>query len=149
MTPEADTTDAAFAEFDAQLTTFGLRPALAYLLSLTDYRCIAIFRFEGGNANAAVFCDREKPDQLTTQEVPDTATYCSYVRDARGILSVADALADPRTASHPAREAVRSYCGVPVMDAEGVILGTLCHYDFQPRDPEQIDLHLMLRVASG
>ena len=45
----------------------------------------------------------------------------------------------------------RSYrhCGIPILDAEGVILGTLCHYDVVPRDLEQIDLLLMLSVASA
>jgi len=141
-------TEAQFAQFDALLTTFGLRPALAFLLSLTDYRYIAIFRFQDGRATAAVFCDSQAPEQLTTDEVPDTATYCCYVRDARGVFSVADALTDPRTATHPAREAVRAYCGVPVMTPAGEILGTLCHYDTQPRDATQIDLELMLQVAS-
>jgi len=141
-------TAATFAQFDALLTTFGLRPALAYLLSLTDYRYIAIFRFQDGRAAAAVFYDSEAPDQLTTDEVPDTATYCCFVRDSRGVFSVADALTDPRTASHPAHEAVRAYCGVPVMTPEGEILGTLCHYDTQPRDATRIDLDLMLQVAS-
>ena len=35
---------------------------------------------------------------------------------------------------HPARETILSYCGVPVMNELGVILGTLCHYDVVPRD---------------
>lgn len=34
------------------------------------------------------------------------------------------------------------------MDSEGTILGTLCHYDLVPRDPEHINLELMLMVAS-
>ena len=34
------------------------------------------------------------------------------------------------------------------MDSEGVLFGTLCHYDTEPRDPEQMDLPLLLRAAS-
>jgi GAF domain-containing protein len=44
---------------------------------------------------------------------------------------------------------VRAYCGVPVMDAEGALLGTLCLYDVVPRDPAQIDLPLMIEAASA
>jgi len=43
---------------------------------------------------------------------------------------------------------VRAYGGVPLLDAEGTLLGTLCHYDLLPRDPAQVDLELMLAVAS-
>ena len=42
-----------------------------------------------------------------------------------------------------------TYCGVPILDCEGEILGTLCHFDDEPRDPDQIDLPLMLSVASA
>lgn len=144
----ASTTALLYADFAERLEREGLRPALASLLALTDYRFIAIFRFEAGMANAAVFYDREQPEQLTAQEVPDTATYCCFVRDADGVFTTADALADDRLTVHPAREVVRAYCGVPVLDSEGVLLGTLCHYDLMPRDPTQIDLELMLQVAS-
>lgn len=139
----------AFARYEAVLASAGLRASLAYLLEQTDYRFIGIFRFEDGKANAAVHYDREHPEVLFAQEVPDTATYCCYVRDARGAFTTADAMLDARLADHPARAAVAAYCGVPVMDAEGVLLGTLCHYDIVPRDPAQVDLDLMLQVASA
>jgi hypothetical protein len=113
---------AALAKFNDLLLASGTRDALAYLVTLTDYRFIAIFRFQDGMANAAVYYDRENPGVLNTQEVPETSTYCCYVRDSNG---------------------------VPVLDGEGAILGTLCHYDVVPRDPEQIDLSLMLSVAAA
>lgn len=143
------TTSAAFAEFETTVQRSGVREALAQLLKLTDYRFIGIFRFEGGKATAAVHYDRENPHQLTAEEVPETATYCCFVRDSRGAFTTVDALRDERLGAHPARAAVRAYCGVPVMDAEGGFIGTLCHYDSVPRDPEQIDLELMLQVASA
>ena len=148
MTTAALKTDEAFARFSDTLEAAGLRAALAYLLGLTDYRFIAIFRFAEGRANAAVFYDRENPDVWAVDEVSASATYCCYARDARGVFKTADAMLDPRLAGHVAREVVQSYCGVPVMTAEGEILGTLCHYDLVPRDPEQVDLMLMLQVAS-
>ena len=141
--------DHELISYEAILQVDGLRAALAYLLKLTDYRFIGIFRFQDGMATAAVHYDRENPEVLRSEEVPDTATYCCYVRDSRGVFTTADALADPRTESHPAREVVRAYYGVPVMDPEGTILATLCHYDLVPRDPEQVDLSLMLAVSSS
>jgi GAF domain-containing protein len=71
------------------------------------------------------------------------------VRDSRGVFVTANALLDPRLAGHPARNDVVSYYGVPVMDAEGQLFGTLCHYDVMPRDPSRLDLSLLLEVASA
>lgn len=142
-------TDAAFARFSELLDERGLRDALAYLVGLSDYRFIGIFRFENGMANAAVHVDRLNPDRLTVDEVPDTATYCGYVRDAGHAFATEHAALDERLDAHVARDAVPAYCGVPVMDPEGRVLGTLCHYDLVPRDPEQLDLFLLVRVASA
>lgn len=149
MNSSIDPTAQAFEQFSAVLSERGLRPALAYLLGLTDYRFIAIFRFEDGKANASVFYDRENPEILDAEEVPASATYCCFARDARGVFATANSMEDGRLTHHVAREVVQSYCGVPVMTADGEILGTLCHYDSVPRDPDQIDLALLLQVASS
>ena len=138
----------AFADFAVKVRGESVRDALALLLKRTDYRFIGIWRFEGGKANAVVHYDRENPEVLTATEVPDTATYCCYVRESGQPFLTPNALVDARLASHPAREQVLTYCGVPVMDSFGTILGTLCHYDVVPRDPEQVNIELMLSVAS-
>jgi GAF domain-containing protein len=137
----------AYAAFLTILEARGVRDALAWLVARTDYRFIGIWRFKDGKANAAVHFDKENPAQTRAQEVPESATYCCFVRDSRGAFMTAHALLDPRTQGHPARDAVAAYCGVPLLTAEGELLGTLCHYDVVPRDPEQIDLELMLKVA--
>ena len=49
----------------------------------------------------------------------------------------------------PARDTVPSYCGIPIVDPEGELIGTLCHYDLVPRDPESLDLELLLQVSSA
>jgi GAF domain-containing protein len=63
-------------------------------------------------------------------------------------FTTVDAMQDPRLADHVARAAVRPYCGVPVMDAEGELLGTLCHYDVVPRNANELDMPLLLQAAS-
>jgi GAF domain-containing protein len=141
-------TRASFQRFNETLNKDGVREALAFLLGLTDYRFIGIWRFNDGHANAAVHVDRENPSVMRSQEVPDSATYCCYVRDSKGVFMTAHAMLDPKTEGHPARESVPAYWGVPVMDPEGNVLGTLCHYDLVPRDPEQVDIDLMIQVAS-
>jgi GAF domain-containing protein len=137
----------AFERFTEILTNAGIRPALAFLLSLTDYRFIAIFVFDDDNVETIAFYDRENPHAENSEVVPIDSTYCCYVRDSRGIFTTANALQDARTIGHPKRQVLTAYCGVPILDSEGVILGTLCHYDVVPRDAEQINLPLMLSVA--
>ena len=143
------TTAEAFDAFNRILQTGGVRDGLAYLVGLTEYRFIGIWRFQDGRANAAVYFDRQNPTVTTATEVPDNATYCCFVRDSRGAFMTAHAMLDPRTEGHPAREAVPTYCGVPIIEPEGRLLGTLCHYDLVPRDPSTVDLELMLQVASA
>lgn len=142
-------TAVAFASFTDILTRSGARAALAFLLDLSDYRFIGIFRFHDGRANAAIHYDRENPATLQAQEVPDTATYCCIVRDTHGRFATVDSLTDERLVDHPARKEVRAYCGIPILDPDGGLLGTLCHYDVVPRDPTQLDLELLLQVASA
>ena len=147
-TPAVPTAE-AFAAFERALHGSGVRAALAYLVSLTRYRFIGIFRFNDGMANAAVHYDRENPDQTRIDAVPDTATYCCFVRDTKGSFTTVDALEDPRLVGHVKRAVLRAYCGVPVMDAEGQLLGTLCHYDLVPRDADELDMPLLLQAASA
>ena len=145
---QIDRTAVAFNVFSRLLASEGVRAALYSLLRLTDYRFISVFRFQDGKATSAVHVDRENLTVTQADEVSDTATYCCYVRDGKGAFITADALLDRRTASHAAREAVRSYCGLPILTSEGELIGTLCHYDLAPRDPEQLDLELLLQVSS-
>lgn len=150
MSPHSNTTSSTeetFQRFSEVLQATGARDALAFLLSLSDYRFIGIFRFQDGKANAVIHYDRENPGVLRATEVPDTATYCCYVRDSKGVFTTANSLTDQRLTDHPAREAVLAYCGVPVMDPSGHLLGTLCHYDVVPRDPAQLDFELLLQCA--
>ncbi len=37
----------------------------------------------------------------------------------------AAAMLDARTTDHRKRESLPAYCGIPILDAEGVILGTM------------------------
>ena len=141
-------TASAFAKFVVTHRTQGLRAALATLVKMTDYRFIGLWRFQDGKANAVVHYDREDPSKTSTQEVPDTATYCCFVRETKAPFKTPNALIDERLASHSAREQVTTYCGVPVMDSLGNVLATLCHYDVVPREPEQVNLELMLLVAA-
>ena len=149
MSTTSVSAQAAFSAFDERLLADGLRPALAYLLSLTDFRFIALFRNHGEQATAVVFYDRENPQTVHIDEVPACSTYCHLANQARAVFSTSNALQDPRLESHPTRHTVLAYWGLPVITPEGEILGTLCHYDVVPRDTSQVNLELMVAVASA
>lgn len=144
-----DATAVAFNVFARLLATDGIRAALYSVLRRSEYRFIGVFRFKAGKAASCVHVDRENLSVMQSDEVPDTATYCSFVRDSRLPFVTADAASDLRTAGHPARHAVRSYCGVPILDSGGALIGTLCHYDVVPRDPQSLDLELLLQVSGA
>ena len=144
-----DETEVAFNIFSRLLSSDGIRAALYSLLRRTDYRYIAIFRFRAGQATSVVYVDRQNLNDLQAGEVPDTATYCCFVRERNEPFVTADAVYDSRTVGHVAREVIRAYCGVPLVTPEGGFVGTLCHYDVEPRDPEQLDPELLMRAASA
>ena len=146
---QIDQTEVAYKVFANLLASDGIRPALYSLLRRTDYRFIAIFRFRDGRAASVVYVDREKLGDLAAGEVDDTATYCGFVRNGSGPFVTADALKDLRVTEHVAREVVRAYCGLPLVAADGAFIGTLCHYDLVPRDPEQLDPALLVRAAQA
>lgn len=148
-TGEIDQTAAAFNVFASLLTSDGVRAALYSVLRRSEYRFISVFRFKNGKATSSVHVDRENLGSTQAEEVDDTATYCSYVRQSGQPFVTEDARADARTVGHVAKEVIRAYCGIPIFRADGELLGTLCHYDVVPRDPEHLDLELLVQVCSA
>lgn len=144
---QIDQAAVALNVFDALLEKEGVRAALYSLLRLTNYRYISVFRFKDGKATSTVHVDRQNLNVLQADEVDDTATYCCYVRDIRSTFVTEDASKDPETATHVAKDAVRAYAGIPIFAANGELIGTLCHYDTEPRDPQQLDMAILTEVA--
>ena len=67
------------------------------------------------------------------------------------IFCVADASSDPRFADNPAVEGaggLRFYAGAPLLDADGIALGTLCVLDTAPRDTIAPDAAERLRALA-
>lgn len=139
----------AFNVFAKLLYSEGIRAALYSVLRRSNYRFLSIFRFKDGMATSCVHVDREDLLAIQAAEVPDTATYCTYVRGGNQPFVTANARSDPRTADHAARDVVLAYCGVPVLESDGTLIGILCHYDLVPRDPAELDLELLLQVSSA
>jgi GAF domain-containing protein len=63
-------------------------------------------------------------------------------------VSVEDALADARTLDHPKREALRAYCGVPLLRSDGTLFGTVCHYDERPHPVDPATVVALAQLAA-
>lgn len=146
---QIDPTVVAFNVFANLLSTDGIRAALYSVLRRSNYRFISIFRFRDGLATSAVHVDREDLSVTQASEVPDTATYCHYVRESGRPFVTAQASSDARTVGHPSRDVVLSYCGIPIFEPEGALIGVLCFHDVVPREPDQLDLELLVQVSSA
>lgn len=84
-------------------------------------------------------------------QMPRELTFCDHVVRGGEAVVVRDARADPRFADNPAVRAsppVRFYAGFPLRDPTGLVVGTLCVVDHDPRpeglSAEQADLLPML-----
>ncbi|WP_431240586.1 GAF domain-containing protein [Mycolicibacterium aichiense] len=59
---------------------------------------------------------------------------CKFTVASREPLVVDDTRAHPLLADHPAvREGVQAYAGIPLIDGNGHVAGTLCTWDTRPR----------------
>ncbi|MGY1660588.1 diguanylate cyclase domain-containing protein [Geodermatophilus sp. SYSU D00705] len=77
--------------------------------------------------------------------VPDELSFCAYVVAMREPLEVPDALAHPVFAENPAvaAGAIRSYLGVPLIDEDGFVLGSLGVFDDDVRSFSGDDLDVL------
>lgn len=129
------------------LQSLQINEALRELNATASYRFTAVYRFTASGApNLAIF-DRESDAPESLLVVPEGASYCSIVRDSRNAFLITRSLEDGRIVKHPAREDVQSYCGVPLIGEDGEVFGSLCHFDFEPRDGSDGVTELMSEVS--
>src|SRR4051794_15276307 len=77
--------------------------------------------------------------------VPDELSFCAYVV-AQGVpLEVPDTLEHPVFRENPAvaAGAIRSYLGVPLIDEDGFVLGSLGVFDDEPREFTATELDVL------
>jgi len=131
------------------ITRRDLRALLASLNQPTPYRYTSVLRVDDDRLESVWTFDRARPDTDTFP--PDAAlcaSYCALVVRERAAVSIEDALADPRAADHPKREALRAYCGVPLFRRDGTLFGTLCHYDERPQPVDPATLAALSQLAA-
>jgi len=122
----------AIATFRELLRGRGVRAALQFLNSISNHRFTAVFRFEGDTLRNLHLIDRENSKIERCPDLPVVDSYCVYVRSAAKPFVINDSLDDDRVEGHLKQQIVRSYCGVPLLDENGELFGTICHFDFKP-----------------
>ena len=126
----------------------GMRAVLVYLNGLTEHRFTAMYRFDDELLHSTHFYDREHPDLASCADIPVAASYCVFVRESGQPFATPDAPADARVDGHPKQMSMQSYCGVPLVDANGRMFGTICHFDPRPLPLDNEAVALMEAVAS-
>lgn len=118
--------------FRELLVAEGLLSAIRFSNEESRHRFTAIYRFDGPTLRNVLLVDRDDPSVVTTPDLPVLESYCVYVRDASARFRTDDSPRDARTKGHAKRETVQSYCGIPIMAADGTLWGTICHFDYDP-----------------
>jgi len=139
-------TDQVFAAFSAIRDHRGLREALAYLAEITQYRFVAVVRFEAGRLDAVGYHDCQDPELVWPVRWPASVAASCYLRDGSGTLTTVGAAEGSAPAAE--EDETRACRAVPVLDPEGRVRATLCLYDNVAHDPARVDLSLLLQVAA-
>ena len=74
---------------------------------------------------------------LDAEETSRDVSFCAHAMHGSDIFVVQDASADPRFAANPlvtSAPHIRFYAGAPLLNGEGVPLGSLCVIDDKPRE---------------
>ncbi|HET6230367.1 MAG TPA: GAF domain-containing protein [Longimicrobiaceae bacterium] len=125
----------------------GVRAALCYLNAQSLHRFTAVFRFEGGTLRNLHLIDRDDPAVERSADQPVLDSYCMFVRQTAERFTTENSVRDPRVAGHPKQNVVRSYCGVPLMEEDATLFGTICHFDYEPIPFGEDEVYLLETIA--
>ncbi len=137
----------ALLELKTSFTRGGARLAVAFLNSRTRHRFTSLYRFDGETLRNITFYDRENPTVESCEDIPIEASYCVFVRDTSKKFLVEDAASDTRVKDHPKKATLRFYCGVPLLDRDGKMFGSICHFDLEPGRIAEGEVELLEYMA--
>jgi GAF domain-containing protein len=133
--------------FADMLGSQGPEAALAYLNDAVPHRYSAVYLVEGGMLHNIFLHDKKheaRPEFLAV--VPFEVSFCQFVlRD--GAFRTDDSGTDSRLDGHPYQGVMVSYHGVPLTDASGGLIGTLCHFDVVAHGLADEEFELLQRAA--
>lgn len=126
-----------------------IRAALELLNDESKLRFTALYLLEDTYAVNFMLVDRDNTPTGLPNNIPLDGSYCSLVKAAAAPIVITNASVDQRLDGHPSRESMAAYCGVPLLDLNGVVLGTLCQFDPVATPISDHTVALMTEVATG
>jgi len=84
------------------------------------------------------------------KEIPRRNSFCEYTILENSVFEIPDTLNDRRSSNHPivvAEPYVRYYAGVPLVDEDGFVLGSLCLFDHIPHELTENQKDIFLNLA--
>jgi GAF domain-containing protein len=132
--------------FKTLLEEAGVFEALRFVNSKSAHRFTALYAFDGPLLRNVCLVDKENNSVRRMDSCNVTDSYCLYVRNSNQKFVMPDSLSDERVAEHPKREVIQSYCGMPLINEQSTLLGTICHFDFSPipYTDEEVDILEMI-----
>jgi PAS domain S-box-containing protein len=84
------------------------------------------------------------------RQTPLSHSFCRHVVESESPLIVNDSATNALVADNPAIDAlgVAAYLGVPIADGDGVVIGSLCAIEHQPRAWTAADIDILKDVAA-
>lgn len=125
------------------LLSGGMRAAIIFLNHQTTFRFTAVYRFDRDTLHNLCFYDRQSPHIESSPDIPVLASYCVFVRDLKQTFSMVNSHRDERVRDHPKRISVQAYCGVPLLDNNGNMFGSICHFNIEPMPIDEMDVALL------
>jgi len=135
------------ADFARLIEHEGIVAGLAFLNRRVDHRCTAIYRLEHLTVRNVYLFDRQGaqlPEALSV--VPFGDSFCQHaIRE--GAFLTEDTREDARLDGSPFQGVVVAYHGLPLSDKRGQLFGSLCHFDFKPRQLPDEELEILQQAA--
>ena len=135
------------ARFREVLVSHGLLEAMRYANAQSVHRFTALYYFDGPILRNLLLVDGQDPSVRRCPDLPVLESYCVYVREAVARFQVEAAPGDARVEGHPKQHVVQSYCGIPILAADGTLWGTICHFDYAPRHFDDDEVAVLEAVA--
>ena len=120
-------------DFSDALQRAGVDEALRVLNQRVPHRYTAVYQLDGTVLRNLFLYDKQgeiRPEYLAEVDMGDS--FCQFVLREGAFLTDNSAF-DRRLDGHPYQGKMVAYHGVPVAGPDGRLLGTLCHFDTEPR----------------
>lgn len=141
--PEAAMLDNSRNNLKAILEKEGVLPALRFLNGRTPHRFTAMYLFDKDQLENQFLVDESDDSNTSMESIPVSASYCIFVRNLERLFVVNDSTTDERVQGHPKQREIKSYCGVPLLDWDGNMYGTVCHFDFDAHSFSDLEIELL------